>query len=176
MPTEAKRQLVQDLTEWLGRSTVVILADYRGLSARDMEQLRRQLKESGADLRVIKNTLAARAAIAAGKDALCPLLEGPTAAAVGFDADVTVPARTLTEHLRTTRLAMKIKGGLVAGRALTAAQVSTLAVLPSRDVLLSQVVGAVQGPIAAMVGVLAAVPSSLVGVLEARLNQLQEAT
>lgn len=175
MPTEAKRQRIDDLTAWLGQSTSLILADYRGLTAKDLEQLRRRLKETGADLRVVKNTLAARAATDAGKAALGPLLVGPTAVAAGFDSDVVAPARTLTEHVRTTRLALTIKGGLVEGRVMTAADVSALALLPTRDVLVGQVVGALQGPIAALIGVLAAVPSSLVGVLEARLNQLQEA-
>lgn len=175
MPTEAKRQRVRDLSDWLGRSTVAVLADYRGLSARDLEQLRRRLKETGADLKVVKNSLAARAAAEAGKTALGSLLIGPTAIVVGFDADVAAPAQALTEHIRSTRLALPIKGGLLDGRVLTAAQVSVLALLPPREVLLSQVVGAMQGPIASLIGVLAAVPGSLVGVLEARLNQLQEA-
>jgi large subunit ribosomal protein L10 len=170
---DEKVATVTEIADQLRRSSMAVLTDYRGLSVSQISELRRQLRPADVELRVVKNTLARLAARAADKEALLPGLEGPTAIAFSF-GEPTVLAKTLTDTIRTQRLVMPIKGGLLGDRLLGAPEVTRLAELPSRDVLLSQVVGTIQAPISGLVNVLAGTLGSLLGVLEARRNQLEE--
>lgn len=174
MPTEKKREIVEELAYLLGRSTIAIMTDYRGLSANEMNQLRRQIKETGGEFRVVKNTLARFAAEQVGKTGLAEILVGPTAIAFGYEADVSTPVKTIVEYVRASRQRLTIKGAAVDGRVLDALEVAQLATLPPKDVIIGQVLGAMQAPIAALLGVLSAPQRSLLGVLQARLEQLQE--
>lgn len=171
MPTPKKVEQVAELTEKLSRSAIAILADYRGLSMADMTGLRRRLREAGVELQVVKNTLALRAAEQGGKSALSQVMQGPTALILGYDDEVA-PAKALMDYLRTSRLALKVQGAVLDGRALSAQEVASLATLPSREVLVGRVIGGMQAPIYGLLGVLSAVPRSLVWVLQGRLDQL----
>lgn len=164
---------VEELADRLSRATMAVLADYRGLTVGQLAHLRRQLRPANVELRVAKNTLARLAAQRTGHEVLLPALEGPTAFVFSF-GDPAAMAKALTETIRAQRLDVKIKSALYGEQLLPASDVTRIAELPNREVLMAQVVGTVQGPLAGLVGVLGATLQSLVGVLEARRLQMEE--
>lgn len=169
-----KEQLVAELTDRLRDANTLLVADYRGLSVTEIDGLRTQLLEHGARLRVVKNTLTRRAAEAAGADALFALLDGPTAIAfLESDGDPVAVAKALSDIARTGRM-LVIRGGILDGAAISAEDVEQLAKLPPADVLRGQIVGALTGPLQ-VVGLFAAPMRDFVGVLDARIRQLEEA-
>jgi len=172
MPTEKKTQQVDQIVDLLSRCTITIATDYRGLAMAEMMSLRRKLREQGVEYRVVKNSLARLAAEKTKSQSLIPLLEGPTALAFGY-GEITEPAKVLVDHIQSERSVLSIKGGLVGGEALAPEQVRVLANLPSREVLLAKVLGALQGPIYSLHAVLSAQLRGLVTTLNARLDQLQ---
>src|SRR5204863_4013380 len=130
-----KERIVEELTERLRSTRTLIVVDYRGLSVKDIDALRGQLLERGARFSVVKNTLARRAAEAAKADAVLALLEGPTAIAfLEADGDMVAAAKALADSARETKV-LEIRGGIMQGRAMTAAEVESLATLPAVDVL-----------------------------------------
>jgi large subunit ribosomal protein L10 len=137
-----------------------------------MTDLRRRLRESGVEYRVVKNTLARFAAERAGKEELVSFFEGPVAIAFGY-GDITEPARVLAGYIETSKVSMSIKGGFLPGRLLTSEDITTLSALPSREILLARVVGGVQSPISALVGYLAAPVTGIIGALQSRIQQLE---
>ncbi len=164
MPKPEKAQVVEALKQELRRARGIVLTDFRGLSVPEMETLRRNLRQHGAEYRVVKNTLLGIAASELGLGALEPFLVGPTAVAVGYD-DPTVPARVVQEFIRQHRK-LEIKGGVAEGRVLDAAGVRALAELPGRAELLARVAGGVQAPLAGLLAVLVGLPRNLVYALE----------
>jgi len=168
-----KERLVAELAERLRTSETLIVADYRGLSMTEIDDVRTKLLAHGARFSVVKNTLTKRAAEQAGVDALAELLDGPTAIAFVGTGDMVGVAKTLSAKARETRV-LTIKGGILQGEPLSAEQVRELASLPAQDVLQGQVVAAIVGPVNAVVGLFTAPLRELVGVLDARINQLQE--
>lgn len=164
---------VQDVADRLDRSEIAVVADYRGLTVSQLTDLRRQLGPVQAELHVAKNTLARLAVQGTPREGLTSVLEGPTAFVFGY-GDPAQTARTLNDVIRTQRLQIRIKGGLLKHRLLSAADVTRIADLPSRQALLAQVVGSVQAPLAGLVNVLAGTLRSFLGVLEARRQQLEE--
>lgn len=169
MPTPKKSAEIDLIAEKLRDASAAILTDYRGLNVPALATLRGQLRPSGAEFRIVKNTLARIAAERVGLASLVPLLEGPTAIAFASD-DVAAPAKVLSDFARTSRV-LSIKGALLAGRTLTTAEVGALAELPSKPQLQAQLVGNIQGVLAGVVGVLDGVLASLVYTLEARAEQ-----
>lgn len=169
-----KEVQVGQIAEKLRTAKVVVLTDYRGLSVAQLEDLRAKLRQSDVEYRVIKNTLAQRAAVEAGHSDLGPALKGPVAFIMGYD-DLSAPARLLGDWVRTTRLKLDITGGLVEGRYFGAEQIRQLADLPSREVLIAQLLGTLQTPIAQLVGTIQAPVQQLVGLLEAYRNKLEAA-
>lgn len=163
---------VDQLADRLMRASMAVLADYRGLSMAQLGELRRQLRPVDVELRVVKNSLARLAAQRTGRDALLPALVGPTAIAFSY-GDPAALAKALAEAVRTQRLAIRVKSGLLGEQLLAAGEVARIADLPARDTLIAQVVGAVQAPISGLVGALSGVLQSLAGVLEARRHQLE---
>ena len=141
---EEKQQRVQEITDLLTRSVSTIVTDYRGLNVAEVTELRKQLREVGIEYHVYKNTLTRRAAEAAKLGGVDELLSGPTALAFGFD-DVVAPARVLFNFARQHK-ALELKGGIVEGRPVTAAEVESLATLPNRDGLLSMLLSVLQAP------------------------------
>jgi large subunit ribosomal protein L10 len=174
MQKSEKERVVAELAERLRQTESLIVADYRGLTHAEIDDLRGQLLQHGARFSVVKNTLTRRAAEAAGADALLALLEGPTAIAfIEAGRDPIAVAKALADTARTTRI-LAIRGGLLEGRELTAGQIEELAKLPPVDVLRSQVLGAVSSPVTAIVGLFTAPLQNLVGLIDARIRQLEE--
>jgi len=167
-----KERIVAELTERLQTSETLIVADYRGLTMSEIDDLRTKLLEHGARFSVVKNTLTRRAAEAAGADALLAMLEGPTAIAfLESDGDPVAVAKALADVARTTRV-LEVRGGILEGRPITEADVANLATLPPVDVVRGQVLGAVTAPLQTIVGLFAAPLQNLVGLLDARIEQL----
>ena len=171
---EQKAEQVELLTEKLKKAKVAVLTDYRGLTVGQMQELRGKLRSGHVEYRVIKNTLARRAAEAAGYPALESELKGPVAIAFGYD-DLSLPPRLINEFVRTTRLKVEVVGGLVEGRVVSRDQIKQLADLPSRDVLLAQLLGALQSPVAQLVGIMQTPVQQLVGALNAYKTKLEAA-
>ena len=173
MLREKKTRIIEELADTLSHSVIIISTSYRGLTANQMADLRRILVSSGVEYRVIKNTLARIAAQKAGKDQLMDIIEGPTALAFGCD-DVTTPAKLLDKYSKSQELGIQIKGGILGERVLDASEVSGLANLPSREVLIAQVVSGLQSPIRNLHNVLASPLQGLCFVLQARIQKLNE--
>lgn len=172
MSREKKAQIIDEVAESFKKSRVGVLVDYRGLAAAEMGTLRRKLKEAGVEYRVVKNTMSRQAAQKLGRNDLAGLFQGPVAIAFGYGDEAQVP-RLLDEHIRITRSRLTIKGGFLGERPLTAADVVTLATLPSREVLIARVMGGLQSPIAALVSVLSSPIRGFAVVLQARMKQLE---
>lgn len=171
---EKKGKLVADYADRLARSEAVIFADYRGLSVKDMERLRRLLWDSESAFQVIKNTLLKRALQDAGLTVPEEVLVGPTAVSYCFE-NVASVIKVLSDFARDTG-ALTFKGGLLGTRFVAAGDVEALAQMPSREELLARVVGGVQAPLRGLVNVLAGTVRGLVNVLQARADQLSSAT
>ena len=170
MPTDAKRQAISELVELLRSSSALAVADYRGLKVSEMQSVRRSLRANGVQLHVAKNRLLKIAAEEAGRGELSPLLTGPTALA-SSSGDETSLAKALQDALRPYLRVVALRGGLLGGVAVDAAAFQQLANLPSREVLLGRLAGAMASPIAGMAGVLAGNLRNLVGVLSAVADQ-----
>jgi large subunit ribosomal protein L10 len=168
-----KERVVAELVERLRASDTLIVADYRGLTMTEIDGVRTELLKHGARFSVVKNTLTKRAAEQAGVPSLVELLDGPTAIAFVLEGDMVAVAKTLNDTARQTKV-LNLKGGLLQGQPVSAEQVQKLAALPPADVLQSQVLGAVIGPLNAIVGLFTAPLRDLVGVLDARISQLEE--
>ena len=169
MPTEAKEATVAELKEAFAASPSAIVAEYRGLRVSDLTAVRRALRDQGVEYRVVKNRLARIAAEQAGVAELAPLLEGPTALALG-PVDEALLARTFLDAVRPFR-AVAVKGGVIRGRRVDADSVTRLATLPPRETLLAQVGGAIASPLSGMAGVLAAPLRGLLGGLQQLAEQ-----
>ena len=168
---EQKAEQVELLTEKLKKAKVAVLTDYRGLTVSQLQELRGKLRTGEVEYRVVKNTLTRHAADVAGVSALKSELEGPVAIAFGYD-DLSTPAKLLNEFVRTTRLKLDIKGGLVEGRVFSPDQVKQLADLPSREALIAQLLGTLQSPVGQLVGIMQTPLQQLLGVLNAYKTKL----
>jgi len=171
---EQKAEQVELLSEKLKRAKVAILTDYRGLTVSQLQDLRGRLRTGNVEYRVVKNTLTRRAAEAAGVPALQKELEGPVAIAFGYD-DLSTPAKLINDFVRATRLKLDVKGGLVEGRVFSPDQVKQLADLPSREVLLAQLLGTLQSPVGQLVAIMQTPHQQLLGVLNAYKTKLEAA-
>jgi len=172
MKRDRKEQVVEELTARLKAAETLLVADYRGLTMPQIDELRTRLLESGARFTVVKNTLTRRAAEAAGTEALLTLLDGPSAIAfLEADGDMVAAAKALADAARETNV-LEIRGGIMQGRSLTAEEVASLATLPPADVLQGQVLGAIIAPLTAFAGLLNAPLQNLVGLIDARIEQL----
>jgi large subunit ribosomal protein L10 len=174
MPTEKKKQIIDSLEQTFAKCNSGIMTDYRGLKTADVVALRRKLREIGVDYHVVKNTLAKRAASQAGKDQITSVFEGPMAIAFVKD-DISKSAKIMTEHIAATKMALTIKGGFLGNKLITAKEVSTIATLPSREILIGKVLGGIQGPLYALMNQLNAPLRGLTVVLQGRIKQLEGA-
>jgi large subunit ribosomal protein L10 len=168
-----KEKIVAELVERLKNTQTLFVADYRGLTVTDIDELRTKLIEAGARFSVVKNTLTRRAAQEAGNEALLALLEGPTAIAfIEAEGDMVAVAKALADSARTTKI-LAIRGGLLDGSPIGEDEVKNLATLPPLDVLRGQVVGAITAPLMTVVGLISAPVRDLIGLIDARIEQLQ---
>jgi large subunit ribosomal protein L10 len=173
MHRDDKERVVAELTERLRTADTLIVADYRGLTMPQIDALRGKLLEQGARFSVVKNTLTRRAAEAAGADQLLALLDGPTAIAfVESEGDPVAVAKALADSARDTRV-LEVRGGVMQGRTISAADVEELAKLPPLDQLRGQVLGAVIAPLTSLIGLVNAPLQNLIGLIDARIEQLQ---
>jgi large subunit ribosomal protein L10 len=170
---EDKERVVAELTERLRTTETLLVADYRGLTMLQIDELRTKLIAHGARFAVVKNTLTKRAAELAGADTLLALLEGPTAIAfLESDGDPVAVAKALVDAARDTRV-LEVRGGILEGRPIEAGDIESLAKLPPVDVLRGQVLGAVTAPLMTIVGLFNAPLQNLVGLIDARIEQLE---
>ncbi len=169
-----KERVVAELAERLRAAETLMVADYRGLTMPEIDELRTRLLEAGARFTVVKNTLTKLAAEQAGTKEVLELIDGPTAIAfLDADGDPVAAAKVLNETARAHDV-LVIRGGIVEGSVVGDADIKRLATLPPTEVLQAQFVGAVVGPLTMVVGLFTAPLRDLVGVIDARIRQLEE--
>lgn len=168
-----KERIVAELVDDLGSVETLIVADYRGLTNKQLEALRDALIPLGARFRIVKNTLTRRAAEEAGAEALLVMLEGPTAIAfIESSGDPAAVAKALAGTAKDANV-LVLRGGILQGKQLSAAEVEQLATLPPVDVLRGQLVGAVVAPLTQLIALVSAPLRDLHGVITARIEQLE---
>lgn len=165
---DEKAEAIAALTERLRSADTVFATDFRGLTVKQLSELRGRLRESGTEYTVVKNTLARRAAADTGRQALLPYLDGPTGI-VWVGGDPAVAAKALDQFASEHPEAMTVKGGLLDGVDLPSADVTRLAKLPTREVLLGQLAGTIASPLTGLAGGL----NNLIGGLARSLGALQ---
>ncbi len=173
MLKQEKERVVAELVERLRASETLMVADYRGLDVTQLNDVRTELLKHGARFSVVKNTLAKRAAEEAGVPSLVDMLDGPTAIAFVGDGDMVAVAKALSDAARETKV-IAVKGGILDGETISADQVKDLASLPPADVLKGQVLAVIVGPMTSIVGIFNAPLRDFVGVVDARIRQLEE--
>ena len=174
MPAEKKIEQVQELTEFLDGASLIIGASHSGLSVQEMEGLRRALRVNDTRYRIVKNRLALRAAESLGQgDEIGSLLDGPVGLIVTREDPMPV-IQALTGYVRTNRMQLRITNAVLERRVVASSELERIATLPSREVLLAQVMGAMNGVSQRLVSVLHTHLSSIVNVLEQRRKQLEE--
>jgi large subunit ribosomal protein L10 len=168
MPTQTKIDLVTELKEEFSKAGNIFITDYAGLNVEQMNKLRKDLRTSGVRFVIAKNTLMRIAAKDAGYDDVLPHLVGPTAVAFS-NADPNVPAKILFDAYKEFDKVSKpeVKAFFVDRQLFAAADVERLAQLPPREILLSQLVSAVESPLSALVGTLDAIIRELIGTVDA---------
>lgn len=143
---ELKQPIVEEISAKIADAQSVVLVDYRGLTVEQDTELRKQLREAGVTYKVYKNTFMTRAFKGTAYEGLAPYLEGPSAMALST-TDATAPARVLAEFAKKANK-LEIKGGVVEGNVYDAQGMAAIASIPSREVLISKLLGSLQSPIA----------------------------
>lgn len=140
-----KETLVQAAAEKFESAASVVIVDYRGLTVEEVTNLRKQLRDAGVEMKVIKNSILSRAAKKVGLDGLDEVFTGPTAVAFSND-DVVAPATIIDEFAKDAK-ALEIKGGVIEGKVSSVEQITALAKLPNREGLLSMLLSVLQAPV-----------------------------
>ncbi|SDZ37692.1 LSU ribosomal protein L10P [Proteiniborus ethanoligenes] len=169
---EQKQQIVEEIREKINNSQAVVLVDYRGLNVAEVTELRKKYKEAGVDYKVYKNSLMRFAFKDAGLEGFNEFLTGPNAIAFSFE-DPVAPAKISDEFAKNHKN-LEIKAGIVDGKIIDSDQIKALAELPSREVLVAQVLGGLNAPITGFVNVLQGNIRNLVYALNA-IREKQEA-
>lgn len=154
-----KVAVVDEVKNRVETTSTAVVTEYRGLTVLEISTLRRELRAANADYKVLKNTLVRRAVAGTPSESLTEFLEGPTAIA-WVKGDISAVAKVLKEFAKATP-ALVLKGGVLEGKSLSLSDLSSLADLPSRDVLLAQLAGLIGSPLSTLAGLLKAVPQSL---------------
>ena len=168
-----KRQTIDELEKIISEASVAIITNYRGISTTELTGLRVKLRQNKMGYKVVKNTLARKAAGGVKKAKLEPVFDGPIAMAYGYGDDVSSPAKLLLDHIAATKSNMTIAGGFLGDRPLTTSQVTELSKLPPKNVLVAKMLGGIQAPLYRLVGTLNAPIQGLVTVLNGHLEKLQ---
>ena len=171
MPTQKKIDAVEALRERIERATISLSIGYRGLTVREMEALRRQLRTAEAEVKVVKNNLLALAAEKVGAQNLISVVEGPTAIAFAYGEPLAA-AKALTEHARSGPKALSVQGGYMDGAALTADDINELAEMPPKPVMIGQISGQIMSPMTSLIGMLETSKRDLIFLMESVLSQL----
>ncbi|ENZ5666776.1 50S ribosomal protein L10 [Enterococcus faecalis] len=140
-----KETLVQAAAEKFESAASVVIVDYRGLTVEEVTNLRKQLRDAGVEMKVLKNSILSRAAKKVGLDGLDEVFTGPTAVAFSND-DVVAPAKIIDEFAKDAK-ALEIKGGVIEGKVSSVEQITALAKLPNREGLLSMLLSVLQAPV-----------------------------
>jgi large subunit ribosomal protein L10 len=162
----AKSRAVDALADQLSGSTALIVTEYRGLKVMELQGLRKRLRDRRVEYHVVKNSLLSRAATKTDREGLRSLLAGPTAIALSQGDEVEL-AKGLIDETKTLKT-LKILGGLLGGKPVSAEQITALSKLPGKPQLQAEIVGSLQAPLAQMVGLINAPFQSIVHVLTAR--------
>ncbi len=171
---EKKGQVVAELTEMLARSKATVIADYRGLTAAQMGELRNKLRPLDSRFLVAKNTLILRSLGEASLPQPEDLLQGPTALGFCFE-NIGEPLKAIMDFVKETEI-LTVKGGLMGERIISPAEIKTLSEMPGVDVLRAQMLAGLQSPMSGLVGLLDSALKGLLYALDARAEQLGEAT
>lgn len=171
MPTQKKRDMVEELREKFSRCTIALATDYTGLDVNAMTDLRRLMRDKNVEYRVVKNTIAYLGADSANRPQMKEIVQGPTALAFGYDDPIAV-AKTVEEYIRINRSVLAIRGAVLEQRTLTPAEVTMLCSLPPKNELIAQFMGQVQSPVVAFLGQLQVPLRSLMTVLNGPLASL----
>ncbi len=172
MPTAVKERTIEQAKEWYSKSSGIVFTDYRGLKVKELQELRANIREKGGELHVLKNTLFR---IAAGDDTSklpADLHNGTTAFTFVFENEAQV-AKALLDYAKSSKK-LVIKGGFFGGKAFTSKEVETLSELPSKEVLISQVIGLIASPISDLVGVIEALYADPIRVIGAVADKVAE--
>jgi large subunit ribosomal protein L10 len=170
---EAKQIITEDLHDRFARSAIIVLTDYKGLDVTSINDLRRKLREANIEYQVVKNTLLVRAAEDTEVALIKDHFKGPSAVAISYD-DPVAPAKVLTQFAKDNDK-LEIKVGVLNGKVLDAQAIKALALLPSREVMLAQLLATLNAVPSSFVRVLAEVPRSMVNVLTAIKDQKEAA-
>ena len=173
MQLAQKQQIAEDLRSRFSKAAIVVVTDYKGLDVAAMNALRRKLREENIEFQVVKNTLLARAAKETDVDVIRDFFKGPSAVALSYD-DPVAPAKVLTQFAQENEH-LEIKVGVMNGKLLDAVQIKALAKLPSREVLLSQLLSALNAVPTSFVRTIAEIPRQLLNVLTALRDQKEAA-
>jgi len=173
MKREEKQKRIDELHDRFSKATVAILASFNGLGMEELTQLRQKLRGVKAEVTVVKNTLAVRAAEGTGLAEAKSLFKGPIAVTIGYD-DPILPAKILQDFVKAQIQKMQFRAGWVEGRMLTGPEVSRVASLPGRERLLSEVFARLRSPLYRLVMDLYALPRNLVWTLVAVKNKLEK--
>jgi large subunit ribosomal protein L10 len=177
MPTTRKAETIEGLSEMLQKNPLAVLTEYRGMTVAEITNLRKQLRGKGAEYHVAKNTLLLRAANELGYQNLEDVLAGPTAVAFIGD-DLVGGVKQVLDYARTARADAKgakvfvVKYGILQGQLIKGDQLEDLTKLPTKEEMVSKMLGALQSPVYGLVNVLAASPRNLVNVINAPLRDL----
>ncbi len=171
MATQRKIDAVAELKERLAKATIIVSTDYRGLRVKEMDDLRRKLREGGLDVRVVKNTLLRRAAEEAGEPGIVRIIEGPTALAISY-GDVIEASKAIAAYALGAPATFAVRGGYMDGSVLTANDLRDLVRIPPRPVLIAQFMGQMQSPLATFVGLMDSPLRELTGLVQSLLSEL----
>lgn len=173
MPTAQKERTIEQAKEWYSGSVGVVFTDYRGLKVKEMQQLRQNLKAKGGELHVVKNTLFRRAAGEVADALPYEFHNGPTAIAFVYQNESDC-AKVLFDYAQTHK-SLAVKGGIFGGKVMDAKGVEALSKLPSRDVLIAQVIGTIVAPLTNLVGVIDALVAGPIRTIYAVADKFGEA-
>ena len=171
MARPEKEAAIEELKSNIKNCTVAIMSKYQGITVAEVTELRSKLREENVTFKVFKNTLAKRALDELDLSEASAYMDGPTVWA--FCEDPVTPARILKQFSKNVQ-AISMEGGILEGKVIDAEILNNLAGLPSRDQLIAQVVGTIAMPLRNLVGVMSAVPRSMVNVVEAIRKQQEE--
>jgi len=174
MATAKKEANVAELKDLVERASIVIGAEYRGLTVKEMTTLRRSLRDAGVEARVVKNRLFQIAATQAGLADAGQIVEGPSLVVFGF-GDIVAPSKAVAEYVKTARNAFKPMKVFMDGAVVPGSIVAELASLPSREELIGRLVGAFIQPVQQFVNLTTDSIQSFARLVDARANQLEEA-
>ena len=170
MNRKEKEQVISDLGEKVKGFQAAVLTNYRGLNVEQLNHLRQRLREEKISYHVVKNTLMKLASKGTGLEKLDNFFEGPTAIAISY-GDPVLLAKILSEFIKT-QPSLEIKVGLIQGKVASPEEVKALATMPSREVLLGQILGGIQGTASQLGAVIYNAIQQVLGIIQARVDQL----